>query len=58
MNVFQVSFGIYIYYAVAKNEEEAIKKVQERESLHHLAFTAKQIDLEGYKLVKAKQEVI
>lgn len=52
MKVFEISFGIYVYYAVAKDETEAIKKVQDKHNLHHLAFTAKEIDLEGYKLVK------
>lgn len=52
MKIFEVSFGIYTYYAVAKTEMEAINDIQDKHNLHHLAFTAKEIDLQGYKLVK------
>lgn len=52
MNVYIVTCGIYQYFAVAKNEDEAVKKVYDKHNLHHLPFKAEEIDLEGYKLVK------
>lgn len=52
MKLFEVSYGVYVYHKVAKNAEEAVKAVQEENNLSHLPFTAKEIDLEGYKLVK------
>lgn len=52
MKLYEVSYGVYVYHKVAKNEEEAIKAVQKEHNLHHLPFVAKEIELEGYKLVK------
>lgn len=52
MELYEVSCGVYVYHAVAKTKEAAIKKVQEKHNLQHLAFNAVEIDLEGYKLVK------
>lgn len=52
MKLFEVSYGVYVYHKVAKTENEAIEAVQKEQGLSHLPFTAKEIDLEGYKLVK------
>lgn len=52
MKLFEVSFGVYVYHKVAKTADEAIKGIQNEHNLHHLSFSAKEIDLEGYKLVK------
>lgn len=52
MNLYEVTCGLYTYYKVAKTKDEAVEKVKEEKHLEYLPFEAKEIDLEGYKLVK------